>query len=90
MSADRTTEILNYLSAMTRDIADMRAAIARDIAETRASLEARIGKVEAELRAVVTRLDRIESTVLQTRANILENRADARYLEDRVAALESK
>lgn len=79
MSADRTTEILNYLSAMTRDIAEMRAA-----------LETRLGRLEAEVRAVVTRLDRIESTVLQTRADVLQNRADTRDLEDRIAVFERK
>lgn len=62
MSTDRLTEILNFLSAISRDIGAFRA-------ETNArldSLEARVGRLETdmrelrvEVRAIGTRLDRL-------------------------------
>lgn len=82
MSSDRTTEILNYLSAISREVGEM----PTELREA----NVRLGRLEVETRAVVPRLDHIESVVLQTRAEELQNRADSRDLEDRVAGLESK
>lgn len=72
MSTDRTTEILNYLSAISRDIGNMRT-----------EFNDRLMRVESDVRTILTRLDRIESRVLDVRA-------DGRELEDRVRMLESK
>jgi chromosome segregation ATPase len=57
MSTDRTTEILNYLSAMSRDIGEFRQ-------ETKArfdKIEARLDKIEARLDKIEARLDKIEA-----------------------------
>ena len=86
MSSDRLTEILNFLSA-----------ISRDIGAFRTETDARLGKIEARLgglgadmsglrgdvRALTIRFDRDHAVVFDTRA-------DVRELEDRVAALEGK
>ena len=96
MSNDRTTEILNYLTAISRDVGELR----RDVGELRADvkqintrleqLEARTEKIEARLTSIEReqrlqgqRLDRIEGMLLIMRGDVSE-------LQDRVSALESK
>ncbi len=49
MSIDRTTEILNYLSA-----------ISREVGEFRTEMNARLERMESEQRLQGQRLDRIE------------------------------
>jgi len=75
MSADRTTEILNYLSAISREVGEMRT----EIKEVGGRLE----RIEREQRLQGQRLDRIEGMLLTMRADVGE-------LPDRMAALESK
>jgi len=91
MSADRLTEILNYLGAMSRDFGEFRQEFRQFREETNARLdrieqrldkmEQRLEKVEREQRQTTRRLDRIESLALTARA-------DADELQERVAALE--
>jgi len=76
MSTDRLTEILNFLSAISRDIGAFRA-------ETNArldSLEARVGNIESRLDGLEAHVGRIE-----TRLGGLE--ADMRALRADVSAL---
>jgi predicted nuclease with TOPRIM domain len=75
MSADRTTEILNYLSAISREVGELRTEMNARFSEVNTRLE----RIERELRQHGRRLDRIESLVLTTRADIdeLQERADA-------------
>jgi septal ring factor EnvC (AmiA/AmiB activator) len=79
MSTDRLTEVLNYLSAISRDIGEFRA----EVNARFDGLETRVGRLETEVRGILTRFDRLESRVL-------EIRADTRDLDDRVSALEGK
>ena len=93
MSTDRTTEILNYLSAISREVGELRT----EMSSLRAEMNARFSEVNTRLERIETevtrmgrelrqqgrRLDRIESLVLTTRADIDE-------LQERVDALEGK
>jgi len=100
MSTDRLTEILNFLSAISRDIGAFRT-------ETNSRLdkiEARLDSLEARGGRVETRLDGLEADMSALRADVraltirfdrdhavvFDTRADVRELEDRVAALEVK
>jgi len=86
MSTDRLTEIVNYLSAISREIGEFRSEVnARfDRLETRVGrLEMETRESRMEMRAITTRFDRLESRVL-------EIRADTRDLDDRVSVLEGK
>lgn len=75
MSTDRTTEILNYLSAISRDMGELRATVKE--------IDARLIRVESSVNSILVRLDRLE-------ARMLDNRADVRELAERVSALESR
>ncbi|MDQ1558666.1 MAG: hypothetical protein QOD32_1726 [Pyrinomonadaceae bacterium] len=79
MSTDRTTEILNYLSAISREVGELRTEMNARFSEVNTRLE----RIEREQRLQGRRLDRIESLVLTTRADIDE-------LQERVDALEGK
>ena len=79
MSTDRLTEIVNYLSAISREIGEFRSEVNARLSE----VEARLERVERELRMQGRRLDRIEGLVLTTRSEVAD-------LEDRVVALESR
>jgi predicted nuclease with TOPRIM domain len=79
MSTDRTTEILNYLSAISREVGELRTEMNTRFSEVNTRLE----RIERELRQHGRRLDRIESLVLTTRADIDE-------LQERVDTLEGK
>jgi DNA repair exonuclease SbcCD ATPase subunit len=84
MSTDRFAEILNYLSAISRDVGELRQEFRQFREETNARLdriEQRLEKVEREQRQTTRRLDRIESLALTARA-------DADELQERVTALE--
>lgn len=70
MSTDRTTEILNYLSAISREVGEMRTEIKELRAEMNTRFEqvdarfeqvdARFAEVHAQIKDVNTRLDRVE------------------------------
>ena len=86
MSADRFTEILNYLSAMSRDIGEFRS-------ETKVrfdALEMRMGKLETRMDSLETRMDSLEARMdsLEIRMNSLETRMDS--LETRMGGLEAE
>jgi predicted nuclease with TOPRIM domain len=89
MSTDRTTEILNYLTAISRDVGELRAEVKQLSAQFTQlearfeQMEARFGRMEREQRQHGQRFDRMAGTVLTMRADIEE-------LQDRVAELEGK
>jgi len=79
MSTDRTTEILNYLSAMSRDMSEFRVEVKASFAE----VNSRLDRIEREQRPQVQRLDRIEGFLLIARSDI-------GVLQDRVDTLEGR
>jgi predicted nuclease with TOPRIM domain len=79
MSSDRTTEILNYLSAISREMGEFRAEVNVRFSE----VNARLDRIERELRVLTRRLDRVEGAVLKIGADVDE-------LDERVEALEGK
>jgi chaperonin cofactor prefoldin len=86
MSTDRTTEILNYLSAISRDVGELRT----EMNSLRGDMNARLDRLEAEVtrigreqRLQGQRLDRIEGMLLIMRGDVSE-------LQDRVDTLEGK
>jgi len=86
MSTDRTTEILNYLSAISREVGELRT----EMNSLRADMNARLDRLEAEVtrigreqRLQGQRLDRIEGMLLIMRGDVSE-------LQDRVDSLEGK
>ncbi|HZH31634.1 MAG TPA: hypothetical protein VEY11_12800 [Pyrinomonadaceae bacterium] len=79
MSTDRTTEILNYLSAISRDVGELRTEMNARFDR----LEAEVARIGREQRLQGRRLYRIEGLVLTTRGDIDE-------LQDRVETLEGK
>ena len=93
MSSDRTTEILNYLSAISREVGELRTEMNARFSEMNvrlSDLTTRLERIETEVvrigreqRLQGRRLDRIESLVLTTRADIDE-------LQDRMEVLEEK
>ncbi|HEV7843195.1 MAG TPA: hypothetical protein VGO69_05830 [Pyrinomonadaceae bacterium] len=50
MSTDRTTEMLNYLSAISRDVGELRT---------------EVRELRNEVRAITSRLDRLEARILE-------------------------
>jgi BMFP domain-containing protein YqiC len=93
MSTDRTTEILNYLSAISREVGELRTEMNARFAEVNAHLSeqsARLDRIETEVARIGREqrlqgrtLDRIGSVVLTARADIDE-------LQERVDTLEGK
>lgn len=79
MSTDRTAEMLNYLSAISREVGEFR----REFNEHRAETTARLERIEREQREQRRFLDRLVSAMLSMRA-------DTEELQDRVAVLEQK
>ena len=100
MSTDRTTEILNYLSAISREVGEFRQETRTAIEEIRAeqnSLRAELGEMRAEQVNLRTELNavRADTRLLVKQldrigAVVLENRADIRDVEDRLTILEGK
>lgn len=86
MSTDRTAEMLNYLSAISREVGEMRAEMNARFTEVNArfaEVGTRLDRIERELRQHTKRLDRIEAMTLTARADVED-------LQDRVDALEEK
>jgi chromosome segregation ATPase len=79
MSTDRTAEILNYLSAISREMGDMR----KEMNVRFTEVGTRLDRIERELRQQTKRLDRIESMALAARADVDD-------LDERVETLEGK
>lgn len=93
MSTDRTTEMLNYLSAISREIGEFRQ-------ETNARfdrVEQRLDRVEQRLDKIEGRLDRAENEQRETwrllnrvAGALLVFRSDIDEVHDRVRALERR
>jgi hypothetical protein len=86
MSADRTTEILNYLSAISREVGEIRVEMNTRFSELTTRLdriESEVARIGREQRLQGRRLDRIEGLVLTTRGDVDE-------LQDRMGVLEDK
>ncbi len=86
MSTDRTTEMLNYLSAISREVGEMRV-----------EMNARLDRLEIRLDHIESRFDKLEADVKEIRRDIKLLREDAHRLrldheetKERVAALEVK
>ena len=82
MSTDRTTEILNYLSAISREVGALRTEMKAGFAE----VNTRLDRVETE----VARLGREQRLFNRIGSTMLETRADVEELQDRVNVLEGK
>ena len=86
MSSDRLTEILNFLSAISRDIGAFRNETNARLDKVEArldGLEADMSGLRGDVRALTIRFDRDHAVVFDTRA-------DVRELEDRAVAVEGK
>ena len=75
MSTDRTTEMLNYLSAISRDVGELRESVAR--------LEQTLAQVQGDVKEI-----KLEMRVL--REDVRRVRLDHEELVDRITVLESK
>lgn len=86
MSTDRTTEIINYLSAISREVGALRTevkSLRTEVSELRTEMNARFDRVESAQRLQGRRLERVEGLMQTARADIEE-------LQDRVDTLEGK
>ena len=90
MSTDRTTEILNYLSAISREIGAFRTEVQGRFEK----VEGRLDQLEAEMRAgfetMRTDIRRLGRKVDVMNQDLLDLRANQRDLEQRMDALERK
>jgi hypothetical protein len=82
MSTDRTAEMLNYLSAISREVGEFRAETNARLTEVNArftEMGTKFDRIERELRQHTKRPDRIEGMALASRADVedLQDRADA-------------
>jgi chromosome segregation ATPase len=93
MSSDRLTEILNYVSAISRDIGIFRAEVNARLDQLEArvqSLEARMQGVEGEVRGLRADVRTLTNQLNRFGARVLDIRADVDELQDRVTVLEEK
>lgn len=74
MSTDRTTEILNYLSAISREVGELRA-------EMRTNFEA----IRADLRRLERKVEVMTQDVMDVRANQRDLESRVRALESKQA-----
>ena len=104
MSTDRFTEILNYLSAMSRELGEFRAETQRQFADAYSrldgidarmgNLETRVGNIETEVR---TGFEQVRKDIRimnhkfdESATDMMELRARQRDLEKRTEVLEKK
>ncbi|HZI20539.1 MAG TPA: hypothetical protein VEY09_18365 [Pyrinomonadaceae bacterium] len=83
MSTDRTAEILNYLSAMSRDIGEFRQ-------ETKArfdKIEARLDEIEARLDKIEARLDALESEMKEVKEGLAGVKTEVHLLTRKLNAV---
>ena len=104
MSTDRTTEILNYLSAMSREIGEFRADTKRQFAEVNSrldsldarvgNLDTRVGSLETEVRTgfekVHTDMRMMKHKFDEFAVDMMDLRGRQRDLEKRTEVLEKK
>ena len=79
MSSDRFTEIINYLSAMSREFGEMRA----EIRDLRKEMHAKSDEVRGDIRHLARKVDIMNQ-------DLLDLRASQRDLESRMDSLERK
>ncbi|HEX8472491.1 MAG TPA: hypothetical protein VF666_00520 [Pyrinomonadaceae bacterium] len=79
MSSDRFTEIINYLSAMSREFGEMRA----EIRDLRKEMHAKLDEVRGDIRHLARKVDIMNQ-------DLLDLRASQRDLESRMDSLERK
>ncbi|HEV2763389.1 MAG TPA: hypothetical protein VGV38_10475 [Pyrinomonadaceae bacterium] len=85
---DRLTEIINYLSAMSRDVGELRrdvTGLRQELNEFRGETNERLERLEARVAAVETRAERIESRTdrMDSRLERLEAKVDKGFEETR-------
>ena len=93
MSADRFPEILNYLSAMSRDVGEFRQEFRQFRDETNArfeKMELRFGKIEEQLETLRGEQRQTVRLISRVMGALQIFRSDVDELDDRVTALERK
>jgi hypothetical protein len=93
MSADRFTEVLNYLSAMSRDVGEFRQEFRQFRDETNArfeKMELRFGKMEEQLETVRGEQRQTVRLINRVMGALQIFRSDIDELDDRATALERK
>lgn len=83
MSSDRLTEVLNYLSALSREIGLLRTEMRTRFDQLEAEMRANFETVHADVRHLARKVELMNQ-------DLLDLRADQRDLEVRMDALESK
>ncbi|MDQ3744609.1 MAG: hypothetical protein M3444_09530 [Acidobacteriota bacterium] len=86
MSTDRFTEILNYLSAMSRDVGEFR----QEFRQFREEANARFEKMEGQLETLRSEQRETVRLISRVMGALQIFRADIDELDDRVTALERK
>ncbi|HEY0077152.1 MAG TPA: hypothetical protein VGB73_00790 [Pyrinomonadaceae bacterium] len=97
MSADRLTEVLNYLSAISRDVGELRTEVranATKLEELRADVDAKFEELRAEMNAgfeqVRTDIRHLKHKMEIVTQDLMDLRTDGRELRKRMDVLESK
>jgi predicted nuclease with TOPRIM domain len=86
MSTDRFTEILNYLSAMSREFGEFR----QEFRQFRDETNARFEKVEGQLETLRSEQRQMSQLLNRVVGSLFTFRADIDELQDRTTALERK
>jgi regulator of replication initiation timing len=82
MSTDRTTEIINYLSAISHDVGELRTEVK--------SLRTEMSELRTEVNTRLDRIERAQRLLNRMGSVVLETRADVDELQDRVGVLGDK
>jgi len=86
MSTDRFTEILNYLSAISRDVGELR----QEFRQFRDETNARFEKVEERLETMRREQRQMAQVLNRVVGSLYIFGSDIEELQDRVTALEGK
>jgi chromosome segregation ATPase len=86
MSTDRLTEILNYLSAISRDIGELRSEMRAKFTE----VEAKFAEMQSNFDTIHSDIRHLSRKVDVINRDLLDLRAGQQDLEQRTDALESK
>jgi archaellum component FlaC len=86
MSTDRLTEVLNYLSAMSREVGEMRS----EVRANGQSLEALRGEMRTGFEEVRTDIRRLKHRLEIVTEDLMELRTEGRDLRKRMEELERK
>jgi chromosome segregation ATPase len=96
MSTDRTTEILNYLSAISREVGELRTgmnSLRTEVSQLRTEvtqLRTEVSQLRTEVNTRLDRIERAQRLLNRMGSVVLETRADVEELQDRVDTLEGK